>query len=217
MTITGLLALGAAEIVDHATQELLGYVFTQAHGQGQLQRWLLLRNPHNEFEIRSPSKEMAGWSLDDWQDHVAKSWRPNAFYVWAQADVYTHGDTYGETTWKQIPSADDLPKPSFPDRPGSNFQLDYLDGKVIRVVQDDWMGRAYVVRGLSQESSIEYWVLPARYVPAGEARTRVSTGSEQARSLSEFVEMNQSSWTPGATLIITGCLNYTGEAAPFAP
>lgn len=217
MTITGLLTLGAAEVVDSKTQELLGYVFTVAQGKGQLQRWLLFRNPKNQFEIRPPSESMAQWSLDDWQKHVVDSWKPNAYYVWAQADVYEYGKTYGDLTWNHIPQADRLPEPSFPDRPGSNFQLDYLDGRLLDVLQEDHRGRAYVVRGISHESSIEYWALPARYQPAGMARAEVTVGNETAASLDGFVEQCQSSWGPGSTFVITGCLNYHGAQAPFGP
>lgn len=217
MTTTGLLALGAAEIVDRKTQGLLGYVYTVASGQGQLQRWLLFQNPKNEFEIRSPSEEMARWTLEDWQKHVPELWRPNGYYVWAQADAYEFGGTYGGVTWKQIPTAEKLPEASFPDLPGSNFQLDYMDGRIIELLQGDDRGHAYVVRGLSQESSIEYWLLPARFEPAGKAHTAVSMGKDSAGSLGGFVERCQSSWGSGSTFIITGCLNYTGTAAPFAP
>lgn len=213
----GLLAHGVAEIVDCKTLEVLGYVYTVADGQGQLQRWLLFQNPKNEFQIRAPSAEMSRWTLDDWQRHVSESWRPHSFYVWAQADVYEYGGTYGGTTWQQIPTAEKLPDASFPDRPGSNFQLDYMDGRIIDVLQDDRLGWAYVVRGLAHESSIEYWALPARYEPAGKATTAVSLSKDGVGSLDEFVARCQSSWTSGSTFIVTGCLNYTGESAPFAP
>lgn len=217
MTTSGLLALGAAEIVDRKTQELLGYVYSVAHGQGQLQRWLLFQNPKNEFEIRTPSETMARWTLEEWQKHVPELWRANAYYVWAQADVYEYGGTYAGLTWKQIPTAGNLPEASFPDLPGADFQLDYMDGRLIELLQGDDRGFAYVVRGLSDESSIEYWLLPARFEPAGKARTAVSMGNDNAGSLDGFVERCQSSWSSEATFIITGCLNYTGKAAPFAP
>jgi hypothetical protein len=217
VTISGLLTLGAAEVVDPQTQEFLGYAFTIAHGKGQLQRWLLFRNPRNLFEIRKPSAAMAGWSLEDWQKNVDDLWRPNAYYVWAQADVYEYGETYGGVTWNRIPSADLLPTPSFPERPGSNFQLDYLTGKLLDVLQEEFRGRAYVVRGISAASSIEYWSLPAAYRPAGAATARVAVGSEAAGSLERFVEQCQSSWVPGSTFVITGCLNYQNAEPPFAP
>lgn len=217
VTISGLLMLGAAEVFDSKTQELLGYVFTVAHGQGQLQRWLLFRNPNNQFEIRPPSESMAQWSLEDWQKHVIATWRPNGFYVWAQADVYKYGGNYDGVTWTRLPSADDLPKPSFPDRPGSNFQLDFLDGKLIDVRQEDGRGHAYVVRGLENESSIEYWALSPRYKAAASTRTEIAVGNEAAASLEGFVKHCQGSWSPGSTFVITGCLNHHGAAVPFAP
>lgn len=217
MTITGLLTLGAAEIIDSTTQEVLGYAFTIAHGQGQLQRWLLFRNPKNQFEIRPSPESMARWSLEDWQKNVGDLWRPNAYYVWAQADVYRYGETHGNVIWNKIPSGERLPTPSFPDRPGSSYQLDYYEGKIIDVLQEHERGRAYVVRGINEESSIEYWLLPARYQPAGSARTQVNVGNENAASLNGFVDSCQSFWGTGSTFVITGCLNYTGAAAPFAP
>ena len=217
MTISGLLSLGAAEVVDSNTQELLGYVFSVAHGQGQLQRWLLFRNPKNQFAIRAPSASMAQWSLADWQNNVVELWQPNGFYVWAQADVYEYGGKYEGFTWTQIPSVDNLPKPSFPDRPGSSFQLDFLVGKILDVRQEDGRGHAYVVRGVEAESSIEYWLLPARYQSAGAARTEVTIGNDDAASLEGFVVHCQASWSSGAKFVITGCLNHLGAAAPFAP
>jgi len=217
MPTTGLLALGAADVVDPKSGELLGYVYTIAHGRGQLQRWLLFRNPHNELGIRPPSPEMAKWSLDDWQSQVENLWRPNGYYVWAQADVYEHGGTYDGTTWRQIPPAKNLPEPSFPERMGSNFQLDYMEGRLMEILQNDHRGKAYVVRGLAQESSIEYWLLPANYVPAGKASMSVSLGRTSAANLDTFVDSCQPTWVAGSALLITGCLNYSGEAPPFAP
>jgi hypothetical protein len=217
MTTTGLLALGAAEVIDRRTQNRLGYVYTTANDQGQLQRWLLFRHPHNELEIRSPPEDMARWTLDDWQAHVEELWQPNGYYVWAQANAYEYDGTYDGVTWKQLPDAEALPQAAFPERPGSNYQIDYLEGKVIDVVQDASRGRAYVVRGLSSTSSIEYWLLPAHYEPAGRARTEVLLGRESAANLTDFVELCRPSWEPGSTLIVTGCLNYTAEAPPFAP
>lgn len=217
MTTTGLLDLGVAEIVDRGTQELLGYVFTVANGAGQLQRWLLFRNPQNELAIRPPPASMAGYSLADWQANVPALWRPESYYVWAQADVYEHGKTYNGTTWTQIPPSTRLPEPSFPERPGSNFQLDFT-GLVADVLQDDSRGLAYVVRGLGSESSIEYWSLPARYQPAGRARAAaIAVGVREAISLDAFTTLCNETWSPGCTFVITGCLNYHGSAAPLAP
>lgn len=218
MTTTSLLDLGAAEVVDRQTGDLLGYVFTEANGNGQLQRWILFRNPQNELEIRPPPTSMAHWSLADWKAGVPALWRPNGFYVWAQADMYVHGGTYNGATWSQIPPASRLPEPSFPERPGSNYQLDYTGGKVLDVLQNDWRGHAYVVRGLSQESSIEYWSLPASYQPAGNARAAsVSVGLGNASSLDAFIDLANASFGAGCTFVITGCLNYHGSAVPFSP
>lgn len=217
MTISGLLMLGAAEVFDSNTHELVGYVFTVAHGQGQLQRWLLFQNPQNHFEVRPPSETMAHWTLEDWKRHVAELWRPNGYYVWAQADVYEYGKTYNGVPWTHVPSADDLPKPTFLDIPGTNFQLDYLDGRLVDVRQQDARGHAYVVRGLKEESSIEYWLLPAQYQPAGNVRTEIAVGNVEVASLESFVAHCQPSWSPGTKFVITGCLNYHNVDAPFAP
>jgi hypothetical protein len=219
MTTTGLLDLGVAEVADRRTGELLGYVFTEASGKGQLQRWLLFRHPQNEFEVRLPpaSANMTNWSLAEWQARVPSLWQPNGYYVWAQADVYRHGETYDGVTWTEVPKAASLPSPTFPERPGSKYQLDYLEGKLIDVRQGDWLGRAYVVRGLTVESGIEYWSLPAQYQAAGSARTSVAVGAGEATSLDAFVDITNRTWAAGCTFLITGCLNYHGTAAPFSP
>lgn len=217
MTTTGLLDLGVAEVVNRQTEELLGYVFTEANGTGQLQRWLLFRHPENNLAIRSAPASMANWSLSDWQANVPSLWRENGFYVWAQANVYQHGNTYDGVTWTQIPSSGNLPAASFPERPGSNFQLDWMDGKIIEVRQGDWLGRVYVARGLTAESSIEYWALPSQFQAAGSTRTSVSMGTAEVSSLDAFVDIANRTWSPGGTFLITGCLNYHGAAAPFAP
>jgi len=217
MTTTGLLDLGAAEIVDRRTGELLGYVFTVPNGGGQLQRWLLFRNPGNELAIRPPPASMASLTLADWQANVPDLWRPNGFYVWAQADVYQHGGTYHGVTWTEIPAASQLPVPSFAERHASSFQLDWT-GKALNVVQGDGRGQAYVVRGLTAESSIEYWSLSARYQPAGKTQSvDVSVGIGEVSSLDAFVALCNTTWAPGSTFVITGCLNYHGSASPLAP
>ncbi len=217
MTTTGLLAPGAAEVVDPDTRELLGYVYTIEHGRGQLQRWLLFRHPKNELQIRPPPEDMARWSLDDWQDKVAELWRPDGYYVWARADVYAFGETYNGITWDKLPAENDLPPPTAPEQMGNNFQLDYNEGWLIDISQLYREGKAYVVRGLSSSSSIEYWLLPPDYVPAGKTRLTVQVGLERVASLADFITLCQPSWTPGSTLIITGCVNYTGKAPPFSP
>jgi hypothetical protein len=218
MTTTGQLDLGAAQIVDRSTGELIGYVFTVPSGKGQLQRWLLHRAPNNEFEVQPPPASMASWSLADWQANAPALWRANGYYVWAQADLYHHEGTYDGFTWTSVPPASSLPAPSFPERPGSNYQLDYTGGKVIDVLQQDWRGRAYVVRGLAEASSIEYWFMPGQYQPAGKARAAtISVGNDPVGSLDGFVGLVNQSWAAGCSFAITGCINYHGEAAPFAP
>jgi len=218
MTTTGQLDLGAAQVVDRSTGELIGYVFTVPNGNGQLQRWLLHRAPRNEFEVRPPPASMANWSLADWQANVPTMWKENGYYVWAQADVYRHGNAYDGTVWNRVPSASSLPAPSFPERPGSDYQLDYREGKIIDVLQGDWRGRVYVVRDLDQASSIEYWFVPAQYKPAGKANAAALTvGAENAPTLDAFVDLVNQSWGAGGTFVITGCLNYHGSASPFAP
>lgn len=217
MTNSGLLNPGVVEVIDTETQQLIGYAFTMENGRGQIQRWLLFQHPKNHFSVRAAPASMSQWSLADWQKHVTDSWRPNGYYVWAQADVYEYGGTYAGVTWNELPSAENMPAPSFPDRPGAGFQLDYLDGKLIHVRQEDVRGLAYVVRGLDDESSIEYWLLSAQYQAAGVSRTEIASGEAAASSLEAFVTPAQSMWNSGARLVITGCLNHHGEAAPFAP
>ena len=214
---TGLLALGAANVVDPNSGELIGHVYTIAHDQGQLQRWLLFRNPKNALEVKPPSEDMANWSLEDWQAHVENLWRPNGYYVWAQANVYQYGETNSETSWRELPPARNLPEPSFPERMGANFQLDYMDGRLLDIRQNDYVGKAYVVRGLGQESSIEYWLLPANYQAAGNTPMTVSPGRTSVAHLDGFLDACRSAWGPGSSFVITGCLNYSGQAPPFAP
>jgi hypothetical protein len=217
VTISGLLKLGAAEVIDSKTGDRVGYVYTTAHGKGQTQRWLLYQNPQNYFEIRPPPDGMATWTLEMWQSRVPGLWQPNAYYVWAQADVYEYGQTYDDVLWTRIPLVDELPKPTFLEIPGTNYQLDYLNGKLIDLRQPDARGYAYVVRGLVEESSIEYWLLPEHYQPGGSIRTTVATGNATASSLEEFVAHCQPRWLPGTAFVITGCLNYHNVDAPFAP
>jgi hypothetical protein len=214
MTTTGHLDLGAAKIINSATGELIGYAYTEATPTGQLQRWLLYRDPNNSFKVQAPPTHMTGWSLSDWKANVPSLWKPNAFYVRAQADVYRHGHTYGGVQWTRIPRASQLPDPSYPEGAGDSHQLDPL-GKVIRVRQEDIQGLAYTVNGLLDPSSAEYWMLPASYQPAG-ARSAVgiSPGSEVVSSLDDFITLANESFLPGSVFVITGCSNYNGTAVP---
>ncbi len=220
MTTTGHLDLGAATIIDPATGGLIGYVYTEATQTGQLQRWLLYRDPRNSFEVRPPPENMAGWSLSDWQAEVPKLWKPQSFYIRANADVYRYGESYGGVPWTRIPPASELPEPSYPPGPGDPHQLDPLS-KVLRLQQDVVRGLAYTTDGLiSPEgqlnpSSAEYWLLSALYRPAGARGTvTISPGSEEVTSLDAFIDLANQSFQPGSAFVITGCLNYSGTAAP---
>jgi hypothetical protein len=218
MTITGPLTLGAAQIISRATGELLGYAFAVPNGAGQLQRWLLYRDPQNSFDIQPPPPNMAGWALSDWQAHVPSLWRPGSFYVWAQADVYRHGGSYTGPSWTQIPPADQLPSPTYPDLPGADFQLDHTRTHLLNLLHGQSRGLAYSVGSLSNSSSAEYWMLPSGYTPGGDSgTTSITTGSDAAASLAEFVGVANRSWGPGCCLAIVGCVNYRGENAPAMP
>ena len=215
MTITGQLALGAAQIISTANGELIGHAFTEATPTGQLQRWILYNDPQNSFEVRPPSSAMAGWSLGDWKASVPSLWKPGSFYVRAKADIYRYGETYGGVRWKHIPKAPRLPEPSYPEGPGDPHQLDPIGSKIIHVTQDACQGYAFTVNGLLDASSVEYWMLPSSYQPAGGTSTAgVAMGNEEAHSLDQFIDLANQSFGPGCLLIITGCVNYNGAQPP---
>lgn len=215
MTITGQLAPGATQIISTEDGELIGYAYTEATPTGQLQRWILYRNPQNAFEVRPPSPAMASWSLGDWKASVPSLWKPGSFYVRAKADVYHHGETYGGVQWTQIPPASQLPDPSYPEGSGDPHQLDPVGGKVIQVSQGGDSGFAFTLDGLLDSSSAEYWMLPASFKAAGGSSTAAITkGSEDARSLDQFIDLANQSFGPGSQFVITGCVNYNGAQPP---
>lgn len=218
MTTTGQLDLGLAQITRRNGTEVIGYVYTVPSGKGQLQRWLLFCNPDNSFDIKPPPKDMSSWTLGDFQANVPKLWRPNAYYVWAQADLYRQGQTYNGVTWTQIPPAANLPAPTYPDVSGASFQLDPTGCRVIDISGNALTGMAYTVGGISDTSSVEYWMLPSGFQPAGaSASAGVSVGAQSATSLQDFVTTANRSFSAGAAFAITGCVNYTGQRAPAHP
>jgi hypothetical protein len=213
MTITGHLDLGAAQVVSRSTGGLIGYAFTEARAGGQLQRWLLYQNPQNDFEVKAPPQSMAGWSLTDWKLNVSSLWSPGAAYVWAQADIYPHG----ASGWSQIPEVARLPGPNYPLGPHP-YQLDPTGVRILDVLQGSIRGLAYSVRGLQDPTSIEYWVLPAAYQPAGKtAKINITAGLLAARSLQDFIDAANLTWGIGCTFVVTGCNNYHGSTAPSTP
>lgn len=216
MTLTGQIQLGAVQIIDPSTKDLLGYAYTVESEGGQTQRWLLYRNPENTLEIVAPPTSMAGWTLADWRANVPALWKPGSFYVWARTRLYRYGQTYGGVVWTSIPPASELPAPTFPAVPGSDYQLDPTPWRALDVRQQDWTGQVYTVGGgLTAETSAEYWALPAGYQAAGGALSAaVSVGAAEASSLQGFVNLANASWRPGSAFAITGCVNYRGEAPP---
>lgn len=221
MATVGHLDLGAAKVVDESDNHI-GYAYTVATPTGQLQRWLLYRNPNNSFKVQPPPEGMAGWSLSDWQANVPSLWKEGlerlnekqAFYVRAKADVYRYGESYGGVLWTRIPQASKLPLPSYPEGSDAPYQLDPL-GKAIDVMQNAVRGHAYTRNGLSDDASVEYWVLPTSYQPAG-ARSAVgiSPGSKAASSLDHFIDIANESFLPGSAFVITGCVNFFGATPP---
>jgi hypothetical protein len=220
--LNGQLAAGLTSVVAPKTGEQLGYVFTEVNAQGQLQRWLLYRDPQNTFDLVAPSADMARWTLDDWKAGVGTLWKPGAYYVWAQTVVYAYGGTYGTVRWDRIPTS--LPDPVFP-RGDGNFQLDPTGWYVMQALQ--WSsgiwGMAFTVKGLADASqsttghakSAEYWLLPNGFQPAGGGqRTSVSIGTLGASDLTSFVALCNERWTSGAAFAITGCANYTNDVPP---
>ena len=217
MNTNGLLGLGVSEVVAPSTDKLIGYAFAEPNGKGILERWLLFTNPRNDFEVRRASQPVASWSLEDWQEKISQLWQPGAYYVWAQADVYRYGETYNGVTWTEIPPSKGLPPPSFPNRSGASFQLDWNECSFPCVRQGDLCGYGYVIDGLTKGSSVEYWLLPADYVPAAAPTSIAPSLTCLAGSLDEFVQLTNKSWQPGATFCITGCINYKGNAPPLVP
>lgn len=213
MKITGQLDLGAAQVVSRSTGSLLGYAFTVANGDGQLQRWLLYQSPQNDFEVKAPPQSMMGWTLADWKSNVPSLWSQGATYVFAQANIYRHDDA----GWSQIPEVSRLPDPHFPLGP-SPFQLDPTGVRILDVLQGSIRGLAYSLRGLQDPTNIEYWMLPATYLPAGKtAKANITAGLLAARSLQDFIDTANLTWGPGSSFVVTGCNNYHGSSAPSAP
>ncbi|WP_437667288.1 hypothetical protein [Sorangium sp. So ce1182] len=214
--LKGQLALGAVQIVNAGSDEVIGYAYTVENGLGQLQRWLLHRDPQNEFVVRPPPASMLGWSLADWQAGVKSLWQPGSYYVWAQADLYRHGGTYNGVTWTRLPAASKLPPPTY--YPSAPRQLD-PDGRIIELRQlQRALGLAFAVRGLADASSIEYWLLPEAYEPAGRSvSAAISVGARQAGSLDAFIDVANQSWAPGCTFAITGCVNHHLQTPPTRP
>lgn len=214
MTTTGQLDLGVAEVTRQGTGEVIGYVYTVESGKGQLQRWLLLQNPGNSFEMRPPPESMKGMSLSDWQAEVASRWTSGATYVRAQADVYRHGDGTN-STWTKIPLEGDLPLPTYPPTAGAPFQLDYTRTHALDIVQGVYRGLAYSINGVKDLGNAEYWSLPAGFHPAGmSAVASVSPSSVSATSLQQFLNEANKSFGPGSAFVIIGCVNYKGAAPP---
>lgn len=217
METTGLLKLGLVRAVARGTGELIGHAFTIENGRGQLQRWLLYRSPQNDFEIHPPPADKAYWTLSDFQANVHELWRPGAHYVWAQADVYQHGGTYDGLTWTRIPPEGSLPDPTYPPLPGE-LQLDPTPNNVLQVLQETATGLAYSIGGLGDAASVEYWLLSSGFQPAGGASSAAITpGTGSVGSLQSFLDSANELWGEGARLVITGCVNYTGEQPPSSP
>jgi hypothetical protein len=216
---TGPLQPGLVQVASRETGEVVGYAYTVENGAGQLQRWLLYGNPHNSFEVKPPPASMAGWTLAQWQAEVPRLWRPGSFYVWAQADVYQHGGTYHGRTWTQIPAAAALPPETYPPGSKGPFQLDPTGFRVLDVRQATLSGLAYSIGGLEDAASVEYWMLPAGYQPAGggDRAAGIAGGTEQATSLDDFIGAANQRWGSGCLFVIVGCVNHHGTAPPGAP
>jgi hypothetical protein len=216
MTMTGPLQLGAVQVVS-PTGEVIGFAFTTASGKGQMQRWLLYKDPGNALEVRPPPADKAGWTLADWQANVPSLWKPNSYYVWAQADVYEYGVTYGNHRWTTIPS--NLPQATYPKVPGlePHAQLDPDPWKLIFVKQLMVQGLVFTDGGMRHPSNVEYWMLPSGYKGAGATAASVATSTEDVRSLEGFVGAANQSWGAGCSFVVIGCINYTGEIAHAAP
>lgn len=218
MEITGPLPLGATQIVDPGTGELIGYAYTVESEGGQTQRWLLYRHPQNNLEAVPPPPEMARWTLEEWQSQVPALWRPGSFYVRATARVYRYGQTYRGVAWTSIPAADALPKPQYPPVAGMDYQLDPTGWSCLIGSCSKSPVIAFTLGGLLDTANAEYWMLPASFgAKEGEDRLVVTPGGMPAGSLQEFVDTANAAWGPGCTFAIVGCVNYRGERAPAQP
>lgn len=214
MATTGPLQNGVAQIVRRGTRDVIGYSFAEASGGGQMQRWLLFEDPNNAFEIQPPPDAMKAWSLTDWKVNVPGLWKPGSRYVRAQSNAYQHGGTYAGVSWARIPNNSKLPAPTYPPA-GDDLQLDPEGGRALDILQDGVRGHAFTIRGLTDASNAEYWLLTERFMPAGLGATAaVTVGAKAARTLQDFVNLANQSWGPGCVFCITGCVNYSGTAAP---
>jgi hypothetical protein len=207
-TLAGQLQLGTVTVLDPNSKELLGYAFTEPHGAGQLQRWILYRHPQNSMMIASPPANMAEWSLDDWKTAVPQLWRPGSYYVRAQADLYGFGRTYGDRRWDELPPSFLLPKPTYP-ADDEEFQLDPHGRLIWWLNGGQRLGQVFVHGKLDGEASVEYWLLLPGYAPAGGAASMVvAESTEMAPDVDAFLRVATPSWAAGAVLAITGCRNF---------
>ncbi|WP_437570128.1 hypothetical protein [Sorangium sp. So ce542] len=239
MPTTGQLQLGLTEVYAPGTNTVIGYAFTEQSGAGQLQRWILFDDPENALEVRKPSAQspITATTLGEWRDQVGRlvrqRWQPDWRYVWAQADVYSHGGTSGSDaatwTWTQIPPASRMPMPTYPDVDADCAQLD-PDCKALEIVQNAIRGLVYTSPALasarasaSSASTVEYWLLLDEYAPAGGLKPttvgaaggrHVTLTDDPALALQKFIDLANASWKPGCAFVITGCVNHTGQFAP---
>lgn len=230
MPTTGQLQLGLTEVYAPGTNTVIGYAFTEQSGKGQLQRWLLFRSPGNALDVRKPSPEalMTAGSLADWRRQVEQRWQQGCIYVWAQADVYSHGETSGSGTsawtWTQLPPASKMPSPTYPAVDAEHAQLD-PDCRAHEVAQGSCRGLVFTrdTGSIKAHSTVEYWLLPDQYEPAGGLKSvtvgaaggsDVTLSEDPAQALQQFIDLSSGSWRPGCAFVITGCVNYTGQSAP---
>jgi len=208
---TGPLETGVTRIVDPTTQDELGYVYTEISGAGQLQRWMLYRNPQNSLETQAAPPSMSNFTLADWQQFVTQNWQPDYFYIRAQTTVYLQGQTYDGVTWTHIPPS--LPSPVYPSG-FSDYQLDFTL-VALEVFRDKWRGRVYAEGIITEPSSKEYWSLPSGFLPAGKtAQLRVGAGEGSTPTRDAFIALANETFGPGSAFVITGCVNYQGAAPP---
>jgi hypothetical protein len=115
-----LLRLGAAKILD-AKNNVLGFAFSEASAEGQLQRWILRRRsrlfsivPWERDITLSRWKEMIAQpasNVDEWGARPDDGlWLPDAIYIVAKSTIYSYG-TDGAYAWSALPWPP--PPPSF--------------------------------------------------------------------------------------------------------
>lgn len=93
------------------------------------------------------------------------------------------------------------------------YQLDPGDGKLFQYTVQD-KGDFFVVDGVTEEFSVEYFRMTSSYLEAGTELTATRIVGDNAApnygSDSEWWEAMETAWTGGDQMAINGCINFKG-------